>query len=77
YTRIIKLGVRPGDNALLSRIELVEEEMEKKPVKKAAKKSSAGAAAKAKVPRAPRKPKKVEEPAVEETKDAAETTEQE
>jgi len=77
YTRIIKLGVRPGDNALLSRIELVEEEMEKKPVKKAAKKSSAGAAAKAKAPRAPRKPKKVEEPAVEETKDAAETTEQE
>ena len=66
YTRIIKLGVRPGDNALLSRIELVEEEIaEKKPAKKTAKKSAAGAAAKTKSPRAPRKPKVAEEPAVE------------
>jgi large subunit ribosomal protein L17 len=76
YTRIIKLGVRPGDNALLSRIELVEEEMEKKPVKKTAKKSAAGAAVKPKAPRAPRK-KKVEEPAVEEkVESSAEATEE-
>jgi len=65
YTRIIKLGVRPGDNALLSRIELVEEEIaEKKPAKKTTKKSAAGAAAKAKAPRAPRKAKVAEEPVV-------------
>ncbi len=30
YTRIIKLGVRPGDNASLSVIELVEEQVNKK-----------------------------------------------
>ena len=39
YTRIVKLGVRPGDNAPQSIIELVEEELkgqkESKPVKKA------------------------------------------
>jgi len=35
YTRIIKLGQRAGDNALLSQIELVEEFVEKKPTKKA------------------------------------------
>lgn len=41
YTRIVKLGVRPGDNAPLSMIELVEEELATKPVKKApAKKAS-------------------------------------
>jgi large subunit ribosomal protein L17 len=34
YTRIIKLGIRPGDNADVSIIELVEEQIEKKPVKK-------------------------------------------
>jgi large subunit ribosomal protein L17 len=34
YTRIIKLGLRPGDNASLSMIELVEEEFTSK-VKKA------------------------------------------
>jgi large subunit ribosomal protein L17 len=65
YTRIIKLGIRPGDNALLSKIELVEEEIvEKKPAKKTTrKKAAAGAAeAKPKAPRAPRK-KKVEDPA--------------
>jgi large subunit ribosomal protein L17 len=65
YTRIIKLGMRSGDNALLSQIELVEEEVvEKKPAKKAPrKKAAAGTAeAKPKTPRSPRK-KKVEEPA--------------
>ncbi|MBI5657640.1 MAG: 50S ribosomal protein L17 [Geobacter sp.] len=36
YTRIIKLGQRSGDNALLSQIELVEELVEKKPTKKIA-----------------------------------------
>lgn len=30
YTRIVKLGIRPGDNAPLSVIELVEEQVEKK-----------------------------------------------
>lgn len=40
YTRILKLGIRPGDNASVSIIELVEEELtlkkSVKPVKKAA-----------------------------------------
>jgi large subunit ribosomal protein L17 len=35
YTRIVKLGARPGDNAPLSMIELVEEELATKPVKRA------------------------------------------
>jgi large subunit ribosomal protein L17 len=34
YTRIVKLGIRPGDNAPLSMIELVEEQLEAKPAKK-------------------------------------------
>ena len=34
YTRILKLGIRPGDNASMSIIELVEEQVETKPVKK-------------------------------------------
>ena len=38
YTRIIKLGIRPGDAAPLSVIELVEEEVAKKAPKKQAKK---------------------------------------
>ncbi len=33
YTRIIKLGIRQGDNANVSIIELVEEQLEKKPAK--------------------------------------------
>ena len=37
YTRIIKLGIRPGDAAPLSVIELVEEEITKKAPKKKAK----------------------------------------
>jgi len=34
YTRIVKLGIRPGDNAPLSMIELVEAEFTPKPKKK-------------------------------------------
>ena len=58
YTRIIKLGVRLGDNATLSQIELVEEEMTKRAAQPAA------AAAPAKKPRA--KAKKESAPAAEE-----------
>lgn len=43
YTRIIKLGIRPGDNAPLSVIELVEEQVTKK--EKKAKQARAVAAA--------------------------------
>jgi large subunit ribosomal protein L17 len=39
YTRIIKLGIRPGDNASLSIIELVEEQFDKKAPKLPVKKS--------------------------------------
>lgn len=78
YTRIVKLGIRPGDNAPLSMIELVEEEMEKKVEKKPAKKTTAataGAAPKAKSTRAPRKAKAAEEPeAVEPKVEAAEAS---
>ncbi|GAW68943.1 50S ribosomal protein L17 [Geoanaerobacter pelophilus] len=45
YTRIIKLGIRPGDNAPVSVLELVEAEM--KPKKEAAKPAKAPKAAKA------------------------------
>jgi large subunit ribosomal protein L17 len=41
YTRIVKLGIRPGDNAPVSILELVEEQVEKKPVKKPAVKKAA------------------------------------
>ncbi len=41
YTRIVKLGIRPGDNAPVSILELVEELVEKKPAKKPAPKKSA------------------------------------
>ncbi len=58
YTRIIKLGIRPGDNAPLSVIELVEEQVEKKAPKKAAPKKSVAKASAAK-----EKPK--QEPAAE------------
>jgi large subunit ribosomal protein L17 len=40
YTRIVKLGVRPGDAAHLSVIELVEEEMKTKTIKKPRKKQN-------------------------------------
>jgi large subunit ribosomal protein L17 len=42
YTRIVKLGIRLGDNAPLSMIELVEEQMELKPVAKSAAKKTPG-----------------------------------
>jgi len=59
YTRIIKLGLRAGDNASMSIIELVEEEFAAKPKKaKAAPKKAAKAAPKVEEP-------KVEEPAAE------------
>ena len=41
YTRIIKLGLRSGDNASLSLIELVEGPVEKKALKKTPKKAAA------------------------------------
>lgn len=41
YTRILKLGQRLGDNAQVSVIELVEEQLEKKPAKKAPAKKAA------------------------------------
>jgi large subunit ribosomal protein L17 len=45
YTRIIKLGMRPGDAAELSIIQLVDEPMTKKEVKKPARKQPAKAVA--------------------------------
>lgn len=45
YTRIIKLGIRPGDNAPLSVIELVEEQVEKKAPKKPVQKQATTKAA--------------------------------
>ena len=43
YTRIIKLGIRPGDSAPMSVIQLVQEELstDSKPAKKAPKKAAA------------------------------------
>ncbi len=78
YTRIIKLGIRPGDTAPMSLIELVEEQMEQKQAKKPAKKSTAAATAAPK-PRATRarKPKAAAEPeAGMQAEPAAESTEQ-
>lgn len=46
YTRIIKLGIRPGDNAPLSVIELVEEQVVKKEKKAKPAKTVAAAPAK-------------------------------
>jgi large subunit ribosomal protein L17 len=72
YTRIVKLGIRAGDNAPMSLIELVEEQIELKPEKKPAKKkASTTAAAKPKVPRAPRAKKAVEASAEEVQKEIA------
>jgi large subunit ribosomal protein L17 len=72
YTRIIKIGIRPGDNAPLSLIELVEEEIQAKPAKKPAKKSAVTTAAKA---RAPKAPQVVEAQAAEEKQEVSETPE--
>jgi len=70
YTRIIKIGIRPGDNAPLSVIELVEEEIATKPEKKPAKKSAATTVAKA---RAPKAPQVVETQIVDEKQEVSET----
>ncbi len=75
YTRIVKLGIRPGDTAPLSMIELVEEQVEQKPAKKPTKKAAATASAaapKAKRTRSPKAAKAAVEAAVE---TPAETTE--
>jgi len=72
YTRIVKLGIRSGDNGPLSMIELVEEQMEKTP----AKKKSTATAAEPKVARAPRKPKVAEKQIIEENIEPSETPEQ-
>lgn len=45
YTRIVKLGIRPGDNAPLSIIELVEEDVQTKKAAKPAKKAATKKAA--------------------------------
>jgi large subunit ribosomal protein L17 len=67
YTRIVKLGIRPGDNAPLSMIELVEEQLEAKPAKKkpATKPAAAVVAAPAAAPVAMASEANVEETAVE------------
>lgn len=71
YTRIIKLGIRPGDNAPVSVLELVEAEM--KPKKEAAKPAKAP---KAKAPKAaPVAAAPAEEAPVAEAPAAEETTE--
>jgi large subunit ribosomal protein L17 len=77
YTRIVKLGIRPGDTAPLSMIELVEEQVEQKPAKKPVKKSAAaGTAPKAKASRAAKAAKVVEEAITEtQAETSAETTE--
>ena len=49
YTRIVKLGIRPGDNAPLSIIELVEEQAEQKAPKAKAPKAAAPVSAPVKV----------------------------
>lgn len=57
YTRIIKLGIRQGDTAPISMIELVEEEMQvKAPKKKPAKAAAAPKAAPVVVAEAPVEP---------------------
>lgn len=72
YTRIIKLGIRPGDNAPLSVVELVEEQLEKKAPKKAAPKQAAPkAVAPLEVPKQEAAPKGDEAGAVEEVEAAA------
>lgn len=66
YTRIIKLSIRQGDNAPVSLIELVEEELTVKPAKKApAKKAAAKPVAKAVAPASVQEAAPAEEPAAE------------
>ena|SRR6185369_1958417 len=64
YTRIVKLGLRPGDNASLAMIELVEEEFTPKVKKSAAPVKAASA------PKAAKKKAAPAEEAVEEVKAA-------
>jgi large subunit ribosomal protein L17 len=68
YTRIVKLGIRPGDNAPLSIIELVEEQVATKAVKKPAAKKPAVKGAAAKAAKAPKAA------AAEETAEVQQTT---
>lgn len=63
YTRIIKLGIRPGDNAPLSVIELVEEQVNKKEKKTKPTKTVAAVAAVPVVEQAAVATASVEEPA--------------
>ena len=71
YTRIIKLGIRPGDNAPVSIIELVEEELklksETKPAKKTPAKKAAPKPAPAATVQTPQADAPSSEPAAEET----------
>lgn len=72
YTRIIKLGIRPGDNAPLSVVELVEEHLEKKAPKKSAPKQTAPkVVAPLEVPKQEAAPKGDETGTVEEVQAAA------
>ncbi|CAG0950962.1 50S ribosomal protein L17 [Geobacteraceae bacterium] len=74
YTRIIKLGIRPGDNASLSVIELVEEQVNKK--EKKAKPTKIAATAAVAMPAAASPAGAVEESAPQSTvADAAEACE--
>lgn len=70
YTRITKIGIRPGDTAPLSVIELVEEEITKKAPKKKVKKQEPVAAAVEVAPEAPAAE------VVEQPQDAVETVEE-
>jgi large subunit ribosomal protein L17 len=70
YTRIIKLGIRPGDNAPVSIIELVEAEMKpKKAAAKPAKAAKAKAVAAAPVAAAEEAPAVEAAPAEEKTEE--------
>jgi len=66
YTRIIKLGHRAGDNAALSIIELVEEEIEVKPKKKKASAKKVAEKVEAPVEEAPAEEASAEEASAEE-----------
>jgi len=69
YTRIIKLGHRAGDNAALSLIELVEEELAAKPKKKKAPAKKVTKKVEAPVEEVPAEEAAVEEAPAEETKE--------
>lgn len=77
YTRIVKLGIRPGDNAPVSVLELVEEQVEKKPAKKpAAKKVASKSAVPAKAPVAAEEPRGDAAESVQENKSEATVVEE-